>query len=60
LPIPSSSKFQFSISRTSSADRRALMIALDVDQLAVEANRLLPGLTLLSRVVHEVQDDAGS
>jgi hypothetical protein len=38
---------------------RGLMIALDVEPLALEANRLLQGLATLSRVVRG-QDDAGS
>jgi hypothetical protein len=35
---------------------RALMITLDVEPLAVEANGLLQGLATLSRVVHVGQD----
>jgi hypothetical protein len=34
---------------------RALMIALDVEPLAVEANSLLQGLAILSRVAREEQ-----
>jgi hypothetical protein len=41
-----------------SAPGRALTIALDVEPLAVEANRLLQGLAVLSRVVREEQGDA--
>jgi hypothetical protein len=33
--------------------RRALMIALDVEPLAVEANQLLQSLAILSRLVRE-------
>jgi hypothetical protein len=33
--------------------RRALMIALDVEPLALEANQLLQGLAILSRVARE-------
>jgi hypothetical protein len=37
---------------------RALTIALDVEPLAIEANQLLQGLAILSRVAREEQDDA--
>jgi hypothetical protein len=40
--------------------KRALVIALDVESLAIEANRLLQGLAILSRVAREEQDDTGS
>lgn len=39
--------------------RRALTIALDVEPLAAEANRLLQGLAILSRVAREEQRKAG-
>jgi hypothetical protein len=39
--------------------RRALGIALDVEPLAVEANRLLQGLAILSRVAWEDQREMG-
>jgi hypothetical protein len=39
---------------------RALTIALDVEPLAIEANRMLQGLTISSREAGEEQDDAGS
>ena len=38
---------------------RGLMIALDVEPLAIEANRLLQGLALLSRVAREEQREMG-
>jgi hypothetical protein len=37
---------------------RALTIALDVEPLAVEANSLLQGLAMLSRLSREEQDEA--
>ena len=37
---------------------RALMMALDVEPLAIEANQLLQGLAVLNRVAREEQDDA--
>jgi hypothetical protein len=37
--------------------RRALTNALDVEPLAVEANQLLKGLAILSRVAREEQDE---
>jgi len=40
--------------------RRALGIALDVEPLAVEANRLLQGLAILSRVAREEQQEMGA
>jgi hypothetical protein len=39
---------------------RGLMMALDVEPLAIEANSLLQGLAILSRVAREEQDDARS
>jgi hypothetical protein len=36
---------------------RALMIALDVEPLAVEANSLLQGLAVLNRIAREEQDE---
>jgi hypothetical protein len=39
---------------------RALMIALDVEPLALEANSLLQKLAIRSREAGEEQDDAGS
>jgi hypothetical protein len=35
---------------------RAVMMALDVEPLAVEANQLLQGLAVLSRIVRDEQD----
>jgi hypothetical protein len=39
---------------------RALTIALDVEPLAIEANRLLQGLAILSRVAREEQQEMGA
>jgi hypothetical protein len=36
---------------------RALTIALDVEPLALEANRLLQGLAVLSRIAREQEDE---
>jgi hypothetical protein len=38
---------------------RALMIALDVEPLVVEANSLLQGLAVLNRIARHEQDEAG-
>jgi hypothetical protein len=39
--------------------RRAVMMALDVEPLAVEANSLLQGLAVLSRIARGEQDEPG-
>jgi hypothetical protein len=38
---------------------RALMIALDVEPLVVDANSLLQGLAVLNRIARHEQDEAG-
>lgn len=39
---------------------QAFTIALDVEQLAVEANQLLQGLAILRRVARDEQQETGS